>query len=96
MAGGQSANKTRPIVIESDVPSTAVNRPSPQELSSLYAAMNEEAAVSRESGAGVEDWCKNARYDPLEAEANATSAKASEKSEETEETAAGGFCGDSC
>ena len=90
MAGGQSANKTRPIVIETDLPSTAVNRPSPQELSSLYAAMNEEAAVSRESGAGVEVGAKTP-VTTLGAEANATSAKASEKSEETEETAAVDF-----
>ena len=90
MAGGQSANKTRPIVIESDVQSTAVNRPSPQELSSLYAAMNEEAAVSRESGAGVEIGAKTP-VTTVGAEANATSAKASEKSEETEETAAVDF-----
>ena len=90
MAGGQSANKTRLIVIETDLPSTAVNRPSPQELSSLYAAMNEEAAVSRESGAGVEVGAKTP-VTTLGAEANATSAKASEKSEETEETAAVDF-----
>lgn len=90
MAGGQSANKTRPIVIESDVPSTAVNRPSPQELSSLYAAMNEEAAVSRESGAGVEVGVK-APVTTLGAEANATPAKASEKAEEVGETAAVDF-----
>ena len=90
MAGGQSANKTRPIVIESDVQSTEVKRPSPQELSSLYAAMKEEAAVSRESGAGVEIGAKTP-VTTLGAEANATSAKASEKSEETEETAAVDF-----
>ena len=90
MAGGQSANKTRPIVIETDLPSTAVNRPSPQELSSLYAAMNEEAAVSRESGAGAGVGAKTP-VTTLGAEANATSAKASEKSEETEETAAVDF-----
>ena len=90
MAGGQSANKTRPIVIETDLPSTAVNRPSPQELSSLYAAMNEEAAVSRESGAGAGVGGKTP-VTTLGAEANATSAKASEKSEETEETAAVDF-----
>ena len=90
MARGQSANKTRPIVIETNLPSTAVNRPSPQELSSLYAAMNEEAAVSRESGAGVEVGAKTP-VTTLGAEANATSAKASEKSEETEETAAVDF-----
>ena len=90
MAGGQSANKTTPIVIESDVPSTAVNRPSPQELSSLYAAMNEEAAVSRESGAGVEIGAKTP-ISTLGTEANATSAKAPAKSEETEETAAVDF-----
>ena len=90
MARGQSANETRPIVIETDLPSTAVNRPSPQELSSLYAAMNEEAAVSRESGAGVEVGAKTP-VTTLGAEANATSAKASEKSEETEETAAVDF-----
>jgi hypothetical protein len=90
MAGGQSANKTRPIVIESDLPSTAVNRPSPQELSSLYAAMNEEAAVSRESGAGMEIGAKTP-ITTLGTEANATSAKAPEKSEETEETAAVDF-----
>ena len=90
MAGGQSANKTRPIVIESDLPSTAVSRPSPQELSSLYAAMNEEAAVSRESGAGMEIGAKTP-ITTLGTEANATSAKAPEKSEETEETAAVDF-----
>jgi len=90
MAGGQSAKKTRPIVIETDLPSTAVNRPSPQELSSLYAAMNEEAAVSRESGAGAGVGAKTP-VTTLGAEANATSAKASEKSEETEETAAVDF-----
>ena len=90
MARGQSANKTRPIVIETDLPSTAVNRPSPQELSSLYAAMNEEAAVSRESGAGAGVGAKTP-VTTLGAEANATSAKASEKSEETEETAAVDF-----
>lgn len=90
MARGQSANKTRPIVIESDVQSTAVNRPSPQELSSLYAAMNEEAAVSRESGAGVEIGAKTP-VTTVGAEANATSAKVPEKSEETEETAAVDF-----
>ena len=90
MAGGQSANKTRPIVIESDLPSTAINRPSPQELSSLYAAMNEEATVSRESGAGVEIGAKTP-LTTLGTEANATSAKAPEKSEETEETAAVDF-----
>jgi len=90
MAGGQSANKTRPIVIESDLPSTAVNRPSPQELSSLYAAMNEEAAVSRGSGAGMEIGAKTP-ITTLGTEANATSAKAPEKSEETEETAAVDF-----
>jgi hypothetical protein len=90
MAGGQSANKTRPIVIESDLPSTAVNRPSPQELSSLYAAMNEEAAVSRESGAGMEIGAKTP-ITTLGTEANVTSAKAPEKSEETEETAAVDF-----
>ena len=90
MAGGQSANKTRPIVIETDLPSTAVNRPSPQELSSLYAAMNEEATVSRESGAGVEIGAKTP-LTTLGTEANATSAKAPEKSEETEETAAVDF-----
>jgi len=90
MAGGQSANKTRPIVIESDLPSTAVNRPSPQELSSLYAAMNEEAAVSRESGAGMEIDAKTP-ITTLGTEANVTSAKAPEKSEETEETAAVDF-----
>ena len=90
MAGGQSANKTRPIVIESDVPSTAVKRPSVQELSSLYAAMNEEAAVSRESGAGVEIGAKTP-VTTLVTEANATSTKAPEKSEETEDTAAVDF-----
>ena len=90
MAGGQSANKTRPIVIESDLPSTAVNRPSPQELSSLYAAMNEEAAVSRELGAGVEIGTKKPIL-TLGTEANATSAKAPAKSEETEGTAAVDF-----
>ena len=90
MARGQSANKTRPIVIETDLPSTAVNRPSPQELSSLYAAMNEEAAVSRESGAGMEIGAKTP-ITTLGTEANATSAKAPEKSEETEETAAVDF-----
>ena len=90
MAGGQSANKTRPIVIESDLPSTAVNRPSPQELSSLYAAMNEEAAVSRESGAGMEIGAKSP-ITTLGTEANVTSAKAPEKSEETEDTAAVDF-----
>jgi len=90
MARGQSANKTRPIVIESELPSTAVNRPSPQDLSSLYAAMNEEAAVSRESGAGMEIGAKTP-ITTLGTEANATSAKAPEKSEETEETAAVDF-----
>ena len=90
MARGQSANKTRPIVIESDVQSTEVKRPSPQELSSLYAAMNEEAAVSRESGAGVEIGAKTP-VTTVGAEANATSAKVPEKSEETEETAAVDF-----
>jgi len=90
MARGQSANKTRPIVIESELPSTAVNRPSPQDLSSLYAAMNEEAAVSRESGAGMEIDAKTP-ITTLGTEANVTSAKAPEKSEETEETAAVDF-----
>ena len=90
MARGQSASKTRPIVIESDVQSTEVKRPSPQELSSLYAAMNEEAAVSRESGAGVEVGAKTP-VTTVGAEANATSAKVPEKSEETEETAAVDF-----
>jgi hypothetical protein len=52
--------------------------------------MNEEAAVSRESGAGVEVGVK-APVTTLGAEANATPAKASEKAEEVGETAAVDF-----
>ena len=53
MARGQSASKTRPIVIESDVQSTEVKRPSPQELSSLYA--NATSAKVPEKSEGTEE-----------------------------------------